>query len=480
VPARALASRQIHPFHAGRRDSRAVRRAASRAVGVPILLLGAVLTVVAGAGAIEVGDEHDLPPAAESTFGSLGTHATTDGTGRVVVFDGLVDGNPVDATWVFDGTSWSQPCGTGTGTPCGPTARQSYGIATVGGDAVVYGGLTSNFGAPGGVGLGDTWAFNGTTWDEVCDTATCGPGVRTAPAMAADGTRAVLYGGVGPFAMNDMWEFDGTTWTQVCGGALPACGPPGLIGATMLWDGTQFVLFGGTPDFMTGSADTWVLSGSTWTQVCGQGMAPCGPAGRALATSSTLAGGGGLMAGGVLPAGSGAALGAADLWRWDGAAWSEEAVPWDTEPFDFNNEEVVACGPVFTVLAPEGAGARMAGTFTIGGGGPGAHRTSYLVASTVPSPLDRAALCPESVPPTPPTTPTPTTPTPTDPTAPSATPAANLAPTGDPAGGSGRTTLPASGVSIGDAVRVGVSLLLAGLVGYVLFPNHARGKHRRT
>jgi hypothetical protein len=297
--------------------------------------------------------------------------------------------------------------------------------------------------------------------------------------MAADGTRAVLYGGAGPFAMNDTWEFDGTTWTQLCGGALPSCGPPGLIGGTMLWDGTQFVLYGGTPDFMNGNADTWVLSGSSWTQVCGDGMAACGPGARALASAATVAGGGGLMAGGVLLSGGGAALGAADLWRWDGAGWSEEAVPWDTEPFDFNAGELVECGPVFTVLAPEGAGARMAGLFTIGDGGAGARRTSYLLAGSVPSPLDRAALCPMSTPPTPTPTPTPTpAPGPTDPTTDPTAPGGGPAPADDPAGGSGRTTLPASGVSVGDAVRVGVSLLLAGLVGVLVFPNYARGRRR--
>ena len=89
-----------------------------------------------------------------------------------------------------------------------------------------------------------------------------------------------MFGGFGPGPLNDTWQFDGTSWTPVCGGALPACGVPGLLGSTMLWDGTQFVLFGGTPDFSTASADTYVFSGSSWTQVCGQGMAPCGPEGR--------------------------------------------------------------------------------------------------------------------------------------------------------------------------------------------------------
>ena len=226
--------------------------------------------------------------------------------------------------------------------------------------------------------------------------------------MAGDGSTAVMYGGVGPGPLDDGWRFDGVSWTQFCGSPLAACGPPPLLGATMLWTGSQFALFGGTSDFSTPNEDTWVLSGNAWTKVCGSGMAPCGPAGHTLASAATLTGGGALMAGGLLLNG-GPVLGAADVWRWDGSAWSQEAVPWDTEPFDFNAASFHACGPVFPVLATEGSGARIAGMFTQGTGGPGATITSFLLGSSVPAPLDRAGVCPAEAPTTTTTTTTTTT-----------------------------------------------------------------------
>ena len=165
------------------------------------------------------------------------------------------------------------------------------------------------------------------------------------------------------------------------------------------------------------------------------------------------------MTGGLLlPPGS-TLLAAADLWRWTGSAWSQEAVPWDTEPFDFNVPTFNACGPAFTVLASEGAGARMTGMFTTGTGGPGQYPTSFLLADSLAAPLDRDAICGGSVPTTT-SVPTSTTSAPVAPVAPVA-PGDPIAPptSGTPGSTTGRAALPATGSTPTCSARI-VGLLL--------------------
>lgn len=63
----------------------------------------------------------------------------------------------------------------------------------------------------------DTWAFDGKTWEKLCDS---GPPARGMGYLAYDKSRdrIVLFGGRkgwpdGDFA--DTWEFDGKAWEQV-------------------------------------------------------------------------------------------------------------------------------------------------------------------------------------------------------------------------------------------------------------------------
>ena len=69
----------------------------------------------------------------------------------------------------------------------------------------------------------------------------------------------VIFGGVG---LDDTWEFDGTAWTQT----TPAMGPSGRENQKMVYHpGRGVVLFGGT-DSEWFRADTWEYDGATWTE----------------------------------------------------------------------------------------------------------------------------------------------------------------------------------------------------------------------
>jgi hypothetical protein len=145
---------------------------------------------------------------------------------QVVLFSGAGAG-PLDDTWTFDGTAWTQVCGTSIATPCGPPARAGGALAWDGTQFVLFGG--ADFGTS--ELFDDTWTFDGTTWTQVCGTSIgnpCGPAARalagaahlTGPTAALSGA---VFGGGGnlfsedgtPTLQRDLWLFRGGAWTQL-------------------------------------------------------------------------------------------------------------------------------------------------------------------------------------------------------------------------------------------------------------------------
>ena len=119
------------------------------------------------------------------------------------------------------------------------------------------------------VKLGDTWEWDGSTWEEM--TPTVSPPARDAHSMAYDATRrrVVLFGGQPSFSgiLADTWLWDGANCTE----AVTDNGPAARRFHAMVYDaqGDRTVLFGGSnPNFVpTYLDDTWVWDGSRWTAV---------------------------------------------------------------------------------------------------------------------------------------------------------------------------------------------------------------------
>ena len=148
---------------------------------------------------------------------------------QVVMFGGLTTGGLADDTWVFDGTTWTETCGTGTPTDCGVPGRLGATIGWDGHEFVMFGGApqaASDIGDP----TDDTWTFDGTTWTQVCGTSIghpCGPGPRALAGMAlqrqSDATLqgAVLAGGGSLFGggvqtlNRDTWLFRAGAWSEL-------------------------------------------------------------------------------------------------------------------------------------------------------------------------------------------------------------------------------------------------------------------------
>jgi hypothetical protein len=197
-------------------------------------------------------------------------------TGDALLFGGL-DSNfsPTGASWAWNGSDWRQL------TPASaPDARslaaEVFDPATA--SLVLFGGESS-----AGTELSDTWNF-GVAGTPVWQGAYTGGPDDLGPAMAHDDAtgQTVLFGGLNTSADNMdswTWVWDGTAWNQVADADQAGCrntclnAPPARTGATMAFDATtgQLLLFGGYSE-TAGQAyqmytDTWSWDGTTWSQL---------------------------------------------------------------------------------------------------------------------------------------------------------------------------------------------------------------------
>jgi hypothetical protein len=115
---------------------------------------------------------------------------------------------------------------------------------------VLFGGPTQ---AGDATGNRDTWERNGAIWARVADT---GPEPRVLPAMAYDGKRVILFGGiVGNETNGATWQWDGKHWAQ-----RGDFGPRARVTA-MAYDSARnrVVMFGGQGQGQV-FGDTWELA----------------------------------------------------------------------------------------------------------------------------------------------------------------------------------------------------------------------------
>ncbi|MBY0113096.1 MAG: hypothetical protein K2Y21_09755 [Phycisphaerales bacterium] len=174
----------------------------------------------------------------------------------VVLFGGKSDEFSWNDTWEWDGHTWTAKA------ISGPSYRYASAMCydSNRNKMVLFGGSDGSF-------FGDTWEYDGASWTKV---ATTGPGARYAAGMCYDPVRqrAVLFGGRnGTGVWGDTWEWNGTSWTSFGNG-----GPQARWDMPMIFDPVlnKPVLFGG--DFTSAAgvvgplADTWVRTGTTWSQ----------------------------------------------------------------------------------------------------------------------------------------------------------------------------------------------------------------------
>jgi hypothetical protein len=232
------------------------------------------------------------------------------------VYAGL--GNAVgDAeVWKWNGTTWTQIGGEGMGDSWDAQIYENVNSMAVIG-TTLYAGLGSS------TGDAEVWscdtATGCTAWTKVggdaLNSSWAVSRFEEADSMTVMGTN--LYVGLGNTA-NDaqVWKWNGTTWTQVGGFGIGApynaftTGYEGVYSLTN--DGTNVYAGMGSS---TGDADVWRLTGTTWTQIGGDGT------GWVAATYETVISM--RYFGSNLYAGLGSSTGDGSVWKYNGSTWTE-------------------------------------------------------------------------------------------------------------------------------------------------------------
>ena len=211
---------------------------------------------------------------------------------------------PLGDTWVWNGISWQQLAPAVT-----PGLRELGGLVCdpIRQRLVLFGGTN------GTANQNDTWEWNGATWVQVPTAVQ--PSTRQRFGMVFDGGRGktVVFGGsAGAARYNDVWEYDGATWAQ----AQPSgVAPVARDRLAMVYDAARgkTVLFGGRgPTSSNNLADTWEWDGAAFRLRSAPSL-PSARSAHGLADNGT---------GVILFGGQGASGRLQDTWNWDGANWT--------------------------------------------------------------------------------------------------------------------------------------------------------------
>lgn len=286
--------------------------------------------------------------------------------GRVLLF--LANGQTWEFVTTAAGGGWQQVSSSG------PSARRGMSMVfdRSRNRVLLFGGIA------GSSRLNDTWEWDGAQWRAITMVGTL-PAVRSEARLAWDPAqrRVVLFGGVGSggVRLRDTWVLSGTVWSQL--GASAAVSPATGGGSTMVLDSARdrLMLIGGAVTPWTDICFTSAAAPGTWANVefgpparTGAGVAYDSHRGRAV------------LFGGL----STSRLG--DTWEFDGANWERVAI---SGPLP-RTEHAMAYDPVRRQVVlfggNTGPGAVSGETWTWDG------QTWTLASTAGPAPRDRAAM----------------------------------------------------------------------------------------
>lgn len=189
------------------------------------------------------------------------------GRSEIVLFGGVDAAGSVGDTWVWSGMYWER-----RSPATSPTPRRAHSLVydTTRGEVLLFGGLGQTVDPAPETRLDDTWTWNGLTWTQHSPTHV--PPSRSGHMMSDDAAhgQVVMFGGLrqlGPPIefFDDTWTWDGTDWTE----HAPATKPRPRFRGSIGYDERrrEVLLFGGVADSLTTFLqDTWIWTGTTWTQ----------------------------------------------------------------------------------------------------------------------------------------------------------------------------------------------------------------------
>jgi hypothetical protein len=263
-------------------------------------------------------------------------------SGQLVLFGGEnEEGDLLGDTWAWNGTTWSEVSTTGPSARAG--AQMAYDAES--GQLVLFGGQGTTD------SLNDTWTWNGTTSTWTLIDLTTSPPARYYGSMTYDPavSRLVLFGGVGSSGdLADTWTWNGANWTNVTP-VSPTASPPARDTATMAYDALigEFVLFGGENADGELLDDTWAWDGGAWDGGAWDEVSNAGPPREAASMDYDPTIGQVVLFGGediyseLL----------ADTWTWNGSFWIEAspapsppARGWASMSYDTGTGQLVLFG----------------------------------------------------------------------------------------------------------------------------------------
>ncbi len=168
-------------------------------------------------------------------------------------------------------------------------------------------------------GDGEVWKWDGSTWTRIGgDGLNSSWAVSTYEAvLSLDYFGGSLYAGTGTGSGDgEVWKYTGGSWTQIGGDGLNSSWAAAFKVNRLENDGTN--LYAGTGN-TAGMADVWRWNGSAWTQIGGDGLNSSWAASTYEEVLSSY------YMGGNLYIGLGTSSGDAEVWRWNGSAWSKLA-----------------------------------------------------------------------------------------------------------------------------------------------------------
>jgi hypothetical protein len=186
-------------------------------------------------------------------------------TNKVALFFGGYgyDAGVLNDLWLTDGSQWLELY-----TPHRPPERSNSSLVYDKDrqEAVLFGGASNVSGLT--AYLDDTWIFNGKDWME--QSTQVSPSPRAAASMVYDPDHQHIYLFGGSYSLdkdiwkyNDTWAWDGSTWEQV-----QAINQPSIRdNAAMAYDPVhQNVLLFGGASIAAPLNDTWIWNGEVWTE----------------------------------------------------------------------------------------------------------------------------------------------------------------------------------------------------------------------
>jgi hypothetical protein len=182
--------------------------------------------------------------------------------GRVLLFGGLLHNRTASDTWEFANGTWTNLT---PYLPLSPPGRYKGGLVfdSEDNEMILFGGHS------GPTYRNDTWAFNGSAWNQVFSTVSPGPREDVAIADDMGDHYVLMFGGEAPSGLlnNDTWTFSGGQWTNQTN--LVSAPPPPREAGGLTYDGSDHyvLLFSGKHGTSGLLWDTWTFSAGLWANL---------------------------------------------------------------------------------------------------------------------------------------------------------------------------------------------------------------------